>query len=179
MSTIRLQPSQRTVLRSLVNLAGRERGAVRGAVIAAEVDRTPGTVRNQMQNLKALRLVEGIPGLKGGYRPTAEAFETLDVQRIDDPADVPVARDGDAVPDVSVERIDFSTVHDPSACRAEVVLRGPVSPFEEGDRVTVGPTPATALRLDGAVESVLAAEHTLVVCVRDLQTDSTAAPEDA
>jgi predicted transcriptional regulator len=71
MSSIELSPSQRQILSALVNLHGEHEQAVKGEQIAEEVDRNPGTIRNQMQSLKALQLVEGVPGPKGGYKPTA------------------------------------------------------------------------------------------------------------
>ena len=70
MSSIELTASQRTILRALVNLHGEAESAVKGEAIAEEVGRNPGTIRNQMQSLKALQLVEGVPGPKGGYKPS-------------------------------------------------------------------------------------------------------------
>ena len=73
MSTIELTSSQKTILRALVDLYTQEETAIKGEEIAEEVDRNPGTIRNQMQSLKALQLVEGVPGPKGGYKPTTNA----------------------------------------------------------------------------------------------------------
>ena len=66
MSSIELTSSQKTILTALINLHRESEDAVKGEDIAAEVDRNPGTIRNQMQSLKALQLVEGVPGPKGG-----------------------------------------------------------------------------------------------------------------
>ncbi len=143
---------------------------VRGEGIADEIDRNPGTIRNQMQSLRALQLVEGIPGPKGGYKPTADAYEALDVERMDEPAQVPVEQNGGAVEGVNVEEVDLATVHHPDLCRAEVRFRGSVRRFSESDHVTVGPTPSTGLRLSGTVDAVNADENTLILTVRQTNT---------
>src|SRR5665647_2343167 len=39
----------------------------------------PGTVRNQMQALKTIGLVDGVPGPKGGYIPTALALSLIHI----------------------------------------------------------------------------------------------------
>src|SRR6056297_1181826 len=89
MSSIELTSSQKTVLRALVDRYTQEETAVKGEAIAEEVDRNPGTIRNQMQSLKALQLVEGVPGPKGGYKPTVDAYEALEIQQLDTAAEVP------------------------------------------------------------------------------------------
>lgn len=43
-----------------------------------------------MQALKALKLVKGVSGPRGGYEPTTSAYEILDTQQIDEPAEVPL-----------------------------------------------------------------------------------------
>jgi len=140
MSSIELTSSQKSILSALINLYGEEEDAVKGEAIAEEVDRNPGTIRNQMQSLKALQLVEGVPGPKGGYKPTSNAYEALDIQRMDEPARVPIQHEGEEVDGVNVDGIDLSSVHHPELCRAEIHVQGSVRDFHEGDSVTVGPT---------------------------------------
>lgn len=152
MSSIELTPSQRTILTALVNLYREEESAVKGEAIAAEVDRNPGTIRNQMQSLKALQLVEGVPGPKGGYKPTAAAYQALDVDQIDQPAEVPLYLEGELVEGANVEEVDLTSVHHPDLCRAEIHVRGSVRAFHEGDSVTVGPTPLSKLVIEGTVD---------------------------
>jgi hypothetical protein len=152
MSSIELTPSQKTILTALVNLYSEQEDAVKGEEIAAEVDRNPGTIRNQMQSLKALQLVEGVPGPKGGYKPTANAYEALDIDQLDQPAEVGLTRNGEPVENANVEEIDLTSVHHPDLCRAEVRIRGSVREFHEGDTVTVGPTPLSKLVIEGTVD---------------------------
>ncbi|WP_188977880.1 Rrf2 family transcriptional regulator [Halocalculus aciditolerans] len=151
MSSIELTSSQRAILTALVNLYTEREEAVKGEDIAAEVDRNPGTIRNQMQSLKALQLVEGVPGPKGGYKPTSNAYKALDVQQLDSAAEVPVTHDGEEV-DANVEEISLTSVHHPDLCRAEIHLRGSVRDFHEGDHVVVGPTPLSKLVVEGDVD---------------------------
>jgi predicted transcriptional regulator len=152
MSSIELTPSQKTILTALINLHRGSENAVKGEDIAEEVDRNPGTIRNQMQSLKALQLVEGVPGPKGGYKPTATAYEALDVQQMDEPASVPLQHNGESMDDVNIEEIDLSSVHHPELCRAEIHIQGSVREYHDGDSVTVGPTPLSKLVIEGTVD---------------------------
>lgn len=171
METNSLRPSQKRILESLVGLVDDETQTVSGQDIADEVDRNPGTIRNQMQSLRALQLVEGIPGPKGGYKPTAAAYRALDSEEVDDPADIPV-EGAHTVTEITVEKIDFVTVHSPNECRAEVSVRGPVREFSQGDRVTLGPTPSTELRISGTVEAVETPAGTVTVDVDSMTTSA-------
>jgi len=115
MADIDLSSSQKQILTALVDLYKQKDDVVKGKEIAERIDRNPGTIRNQMQSLKALQLVEGIPGPKGGYKPTAEAYESLDIEQMDEPATVPLYRNGERVEDANVSQIGFTSVHHPSA----------------------------------------------------------------
>lgn len=168
MSSIELTPSQRTILQALVNLSREANGAVKGERIAEAVDRNPGTVRNQMQSLKALQLVEGVPGPKGGYRPTGAAYDALQMAQLDQAADVPIRHDGDRV-GANVEQIDLTSVHHPEECRARVRLRGSTAAFDDGDPVTVGPTPLSKLRIEGTVEGTDDTNNALVLTIEGMR----------
>ena len=170
MSSIELTPSQRTILTALVNLFRENEDAVKGEQIAEEVDRNAGTIRNQMQSLKALQLVEGVPGPKGGYKPTSNAYEALDIQRMDEPADVPIFHEGEQVSGVNVDGIDLSSVHHPELCRAEIHVQGSVRDFHEGDSVTVGPTPLSKLVIDGTVDGKDDTANILILRIDDMRT---------
>ncbi|WP_435073104.1 Rrf2 family transcriptional regulator [Halorubrum sp. HHNYT27] len=169
MSSIELTSSQKSILTALINLYGEREDAVKGEAIAEEVDRNPGTIRNQMQSLKALQLVEGVPGPKGGYKPTSNAYEALDIQRMDEPADVPIFHEGEQVPGVNVDGIDLSSVHHPELCRAEIHVQGSVRDFHEGDSVTVGPTPLSKLVIDGTVDGKDDTANILILRIDDMR----------
>ena len=169
MSSIELTSSQKSILTALINLYGEQEDAVKGEAIAEEVDRNPGTIRNQMQSLKALQLVEGVPGPKGGYKPTSNAYEALDIQRMDEPADVPIFHEGEQVTGVNVDGIDLSSVHHPELCRAEIHVQGSVRDFHEGDSVAVGPTPLSKLVVDGTVDGKDDTANILILRIDDMR----------
>ncbi|RBI64427.1 Rrf2 family transcriptional regulator [Halomicrococcus sp. NG-SE-24] len=169
MSSIELTPSQKTILTALLNLHREAEDAIKGEDIAAEVDRNPGTIRNQMQSLKALQLVEGVPGPKGGYKPTANAYEALDVQEMDTVAEVGLLHDGEEVEEANVEEISLTSVHHPELCRAEIHLRGSVREFHEGDEVTVGPTPLSKLVVEGVVDGKDDTNHILILKISEME----------
>lgn len=179
MTTIELTSSQERVLTALVNLAENADRPVSGSEIAESIDRNAGTVRNRMQSLRDLRLVEGVPGPEGGYVPTDGAYDALGVERMDDAEITPVAVDGDPVEGVNVEEIDLSNVANPELCRAEIVIRGPVGPFEAGDHVTAGPTPTAGLRISGTVDATNVDGNTLLLRVDGMETPAAGAADTA
>ncbi len=168
MSSIELTPSQKKILRALTNLHKESEDAIKGEDIAEQVDRNPGTIRNQMQSLKALQLVEGVPGPKGGYKPTATAYEALEIQQMDDPASVPLSHAGKSLEGIIVEEIDLSSVHHPELCRAEVHIQGPIDEFHEGDTVIVGPTPLSKLQITGTVDGKDDTSNILILRIDDM-----------
>jgi len=169
MSSIELTPSQQNILQELVNLYRDDETAVKGEAIADRVDRNPGTIRNQMQSLKALQLVEGVPGPKGGYKPTASAYDALQIQEMEHEADVPLFHNGELVESANVEEIDLTSVHHPEQCRAEIKLRGSVAHFHEADKVTVGPTPLSKLQIIGTLEGIDDTSNALILTIDDMQ----------
>jgi hypothetical protein len=169
MSSIELTTSQKDILRELINLYGQSETAVKGEDIAEGVDRNPGTIRNQMQSLKALQLVEGVPGPKGGYKPTAQAYEALGVQDLEEPANVPLFHNGEQVEDANVQEIDLTSVHHPDLCRAEIKLHGSIRDFHEGDEVAVGPTPRSKLRITGIVDGKDDTENVLIISTSKME----------
>ena len=71
---IELTSVQKQILTALINLfsvydLSTTEKSIKGESIAKETGKNPGTIRNQMQSLKALRLVEGVPGPRGGIGP--------------------------------------------------------------------------------------------------------------
>jgi predicted transcriptional regulator len=169
MSSIELTPSQKTILQELINLYRESESAVKGEDIASKVDRNPGTIRNQMQSLKALQLVEGVPGPKGGYKPTATAYDTLKIQEMDQAADVPFRHEGELVSGANVQEIDLTSVHHPELCRAEIKLQGSIAEFDEGDEITVGPTPLSKLLVEGKLEGKDDTNNSLILTIDNME----------
>lgn len=169
MQSLQLSVVQKRILRSLVVLAEQREPPIDSGAIAEDIGRTRGTVRNQMMSLSALQLVDGIPGNEGGYTPTDGAYTALDIDRVDDPEHVAIQRAGDEVETASVMQIAFSSVRHPDRCRAEVTIRGDVRPFEPGDRIAIGPTPGSGLRLSGVVDAVEPTEAKLIVRMNSMR----------
>ena len=165
MSSIELTPSQKTILQELINLYRESESAVKGEEIAEEVNRNPGTIRNQMQSLKALQLVEGVPGPKGGYKPTATAYDALKIQEMEQAADVPFHHEGERITGANVQEIDLTSVHHPELCRAEIKLQGSISDFDEGDEIVVGPTPLSKLLIEGNLEAKDDTNNSLILTI--------------
>ncbi len=94
-----LSPIQKDILITLITLYHQSSHSIKGEEIADVLKRNPpGTVRNQMQALKALGLVDGgVPGPKGGYSPTAGAYRELNLGDLEHQSEVPIYRDGEKV----------------------------------------------------------------------------------
>ena len=146
-----LTPVQRDILTALINIHRVEGRAVKGEEIAELIDRNPGTIRNQMQSLKALNLVEGVPGPKGGYRATGAAFEALNIEATGDVVTVPVIRNGVMMEGTTASEIIFNKVMHSQQCDGVVRIIGNIREFNVGDCIEVGPTPVNKLYIRGKV----------------------------
>ena len=142
---------QREILTALINLQRREGRAIKGEEIASIIDRNPGTIRNQMQSLKALHLVEGVPGPKGGYRAITAAYEAINLDGNDDVVDVPVIRNGEPVEGATANEITFYTVMRPNQCSGIVQIIGNIREFNVDDEIEIGPTPVNKTHIKGVV----------------------------
>jgi predicted transcriptional regulator len=166
-----LTDTEHRLLATLIDRHGTTESPVKGPVLADDLDRSTATVRNWVGNLTALGLVEGIQGPKGGYRPTAKAYDVLDRQDLDEPATLTMAREFDRI-DVVVDRIDFTDVNHPDACRARVRLRGIAHRIDVGDAIALGPTPVANLLLAGEVMDTEEDCGAVTLDVADIDTAS-------
>ena len=124
---------------------------MKGEEIAELIDRNPGTIRNQMQSLKALNLVEGVPGPKGGYKATGAAYEELNIDATGDVVVVPILKNGVVVNGASATEIIFNKVMHSTRCDGVVRVIGNIRNFNVGDEIEIGPTPVNRLYLRGKV----------------------------
>ena len=130
---------QKEILQSLINLYQSSKGkSIKGEDIAEVMGRNPGTIRNQMQSLRSLGLVKGVPGPRGGYKPTIEAYHSLNISVSDEDSKVPVYKNGKRIEDISVAKIEFTSVPQPSE-------------WNLGDVVSIGPTPVNNLGIMGTI----------------------------
>lgn len=168
MVDIDLTPIQREILMALISIYHQKREAVKGEGIANLIDRNPGTVRNQMQALKSLGLVEGVPGPKGGYKATARAYQALTLDVLDKEAEVPVRRNGEAVKGVIVEEISFTTPRHPKQCSGALRVIGSIRDFNDGDKIEIGPTPVNKLVVRGVIKGRDDTTNTLLCDITEM-----------
>ncbi|AKG91717.1 putative transcriptional regulator, contains C-terminal CBS domain [Geoglobus ahangari] len=149
---LELTQIQKDILYALITIyKNKGGGSVKGEEIAELINRNPGTVRNQMQALRSLGLVEGVPGPKGGYRPTSKAYELLAITKYDEAVKVPVIVNGEIQEDLSAEEIVFPTLSHPKVCQARIRILGNIKKISPNDRIIVGPTPVNELLVYGKV----------------------------
>ncbi|MET1124509.1 MAG: CBS domain-containing protein [Archaeoglobaceae archaeon] len=169
MPELELTQIQKDILYALITLYRRKSGgSVKGEEIAELINRNPGTVRNQMQALRALGLVEGVPGPKGGYRPTSKAYELLSLTKPEEAVRVPVIVNGKEMEDLSAEEIDLPSLSHPEVCQARIRVLGNIKSIMPGDKVIVGPTPVNELMIYGKVVGRDDTENTLVVDIEKI-----------
>jgi predicted transcriptional regulator len=159
---------QRDILITLITLYHQHSHSIKGEEIAERIQRNPGTVRNQMQALKAIGLVDGVPGPKGGYIPTALAYNELNMTAGGSEYDVPISRNGGVVAGANVREIDFTTLCHPDVCHALIKLAGSARLFEIGDQITIGPTPVNKLLIRGEVFGKDEAQQSLLIATSEM-----------
>lgn len=143
---------QKEILQNLINLYQSSDGkSIKGEDIAEVMNRNPGTIRNQMQSLRSLGLVKGVPGPHGGYKPTVEAYHSLNISVSDTDFEVPIYKNGRPVEGVTVARIEFTSVPQPTGCEAAIKVLGNIKDLNLGDVIRVGPTPVNNLGVIGKI----------------------------
>jgi predicted transcriptional regulator len=146
-----LIPIQKEIIIALINLQRKKDRVVKGEEIAGIIQRSPGTIRNQMQLLKALGLVEGVSGPNGGYKPTESAYDALSIQQFKNESVVPLYRNDMVVDGATATEISFTTIGDLDSCNGVVRILGNIRDFVMGDKIQVGPTPVNRLTILGDV----------------------------
>ena len=143
---------QKEILQTLINLYQSSSGkSIKGEDIADVMNRNPGTIRNQMQALRSLSLVKGVPGPRGGYKPTIEAYHALNISVSDDDSNVPIYKNGQRMEDISVAKIEFTSVPQPTECEAAIKVLGSIKDLKLGDEIRIGPTPVNNLGVMGTI----------------------------
>lgn len=143
--------AQREILEALIELYDKKKDSVKGEDISQVLKRSPGTIRNQMQTLRALGYVDGVPGPKGGYTPSMKAYSVLGIEPVEKPHQVPIYRENKRIEGVSAHKIMFIKVTHPSECRAVISIIGDTRRIEDGDIIKIGPTPVNHVIIKGMV----------------------------
>ena len=166
--TVSLTHIQREILNALITLYKKKGLPVKGEEISELINRNPGTVRNQMQALRALGLVEGAPGPKGGYRPTAKAFELLSITEPDKAVKVPVIVNGKLIEDLSAEELTFPSLPHPEVCEARVRVVGDIKKVKPDSEIVIGPTPVNEMMVFGRVMGRDDTENMVIISVKKI-----------
>jgi len=159
---------QKDILITLITLYHQQSHSIKGEEIADMIQRNPGTVRNQMQSLKAVGLVDGVPGPKGGYIPTELAYKELNLNAAEGDYDVRISRNGEEVRGANVKEVDFTTLCHPDVCHAVIKLVGSAKLFEIGDQITIGPTPVNKLLIRGEIFGKDEAKQALLISTSEM-----------
>ena len=161
---------QKEILQTLTNLYQKSDGkSIKGEEIAEVMGRNPGTIRNQMQSLRSLSLVKGVPGPRGGYKPTIEAYHTLNISETKGESKVPMLKDGKILDDISVAKIEFTSVPNPGECEAAIKVLGDIKTLNLGDTIRIGPTPVNNL---GIIGEIVGRDDTDNILLLDITTIS-------
>ncbi|WGI17058.1 CBS domain-containing protein [Methanonatronarchaeum sp. AMET-Sl] len=165
-----LTPTQCEILNALINLYQKEKSAVKGEKVASAINRNPGTIRNQMQSLKALELIEGVPGPKGGYKPTSGAYKALDYESFDEGEPVQIFLGGDKIEGATATEIDLTTLPQPDQCKATIRILGDIKSFEGGEEIQIGPTPVNKMLIRGEVAGRDDLDNKLIIKIKEIHS---------
>jgi len=127
---LNLSNTQREILTALVNLYQKKRCALKTVEILEAINhRSPGTIRNLMQTMRAIGLVRGVAGPTGGYLPTELAFETLGFEL--EAEDIPVYRNE------ILSNVTFQEMRLRPPNSSILHVRGDIRDFKVGDRIKI------------------------------------------
>jgi hypothetical protein len=130
----KLTAVQMKVLQTLVNLYLSGANFISSEDVAKILNKRPGTVRSHMQALRTLGLVEGVPGPRGGYRPTSRAYELLLNREMSQMA-VEIFVNG-IRKELKVERIKLTALSNPNIHKAVINLSQEVN-INSGDEISI------------------------------------------
>nr|WAH99829.1 MAG: hypothetical protein OI716_00275 [Candidatus Methanoperedens sp.] len=139
---LNLSNTQREILTALVNLYQKKRCPLKTVEIIETMNyRSPGTIRNLMQTMRAIGLVRGIAGPTGGYLPTELAFETLGFGQ--EAENIPIYRN-EKLSEVTFQEM---SLRPPNSSILHVL--GDIRDFKVGDRIKIA---SRKLIISGRVE---------------------------
>ena len=167
MADIELTNSMRTTLTILANEYQATESPVPAKTLANKLDRRAGSIRNQMQSLTSLGVADSKVGPDGGYIPTTIGLEAIDREQLDDVASVTLAHEFERI-DATIDKIDFTNVHHPESCRAQIHFQQAVD-LEEGDAIMVGPSPVSSLVVGGEIVTADDTGSSALIDVAELQ----------
>jgi len=145
-----ISSTQREILETLIEIYQDSKGPIKAEEIADTLNRTSGTIRNQMSTLRVLGFVDAILGPKGGYIPGNKAYELLGIE-LTEASKVNIYRGGRKVKGVNVHRILFKDVDHAEKSQLIVSVLGDTKRIAEKDTILIGPTHLNHILLRGTV----------------------------
>jgi len=162
---------QKEILKVLTDLYSKSNYMpIKGENIAAIMKRNPGTIRNQMQSLRSMGIVKGVPGPRGGYKPTIDAYHALNLSVTDEEENVPLYKKDKLVENITVAKIEFTSLPQPGFCEATVKVIGDIKQLDLGDKIRVGPSPVNKLVVNGVIMGRDDMDGILLVDVSDIRS---------
>lgn len=149
---VSLTAPQKEIVIALLELYDKKRCLVKSKEIAHRTGRDEGTVRNIMPVLRAIGLIDAVPGPKGGYIPTSKAYEGFNVPKNIHSLSVPIYTLKGEKTDITVTDILFKSVFSPDFCQAMLKVIGNLSKLNVGEDLVVGPTPSGRMIIEGRVK---------------------------
>lgn len=146
-----LTAPQKEIMISLLELYDKNRSLIKSKEIAIRTGRNEGTIRNVMPVLRAIGLVEAVPGPKGGYMPTSKAYESFNIPKNLKLLSVPIYTKKGEKTDVTVTDILFKSVFSPDFCQALLKVIGNLSKLNIGEELVIGPTPSGRMIIEGKI----------------------------
>jgi len=142
---------QKEILKTLIELYEEKKDVIGCVSIAKKLNRSPGTIRNQMQTLRVMGYVDGVPGPHGGYRPNMKVYELLNLKTYEMPVDIHIYRNNEKIEGIYVQKITFTKIPHPEECSSIVNVTGDTTKLNDGDIIKIGPTPLNHIILKGRV----------------------------
>ncbi|MGL6297866.1 MAG: CBS domain-containing protein, partial [Methanobacteriaceae archaeon] len=69
----------------------------------------------------------------------------------DNESNVPIFKDGAELKDISVAKIEFTSIPHPGECEAAIKILGSIKSLDIGDDIRIGPTPVNRLGVTGTI----------------------------
>jgi len=138
---LNLSKTQREILTAVINHYHKKGSALKSKEIVETINHlSPGTIRNLMATMKALKLVKSIAGPQGGYLPTELAYDVVGFKQ--EAEEIPIYRN-EELTDVKLAELRLKP---PNSSILHVL--GDTRDFKVGDRIKIG---TSTLKLRGKV----------------------------
>ncbi|MDH5806146.1 MAG: CBS domain-containing protein [Candidatus Methanomethylicaceae archaeon] len=148
---VNLTRPQKEIILALIEIYEQKKNFVKSKEIAMKIRKGEGTIRNIMPTLRALGLIESIPGPSGGYLPTSKAYECFNIPEHYRSINIPIFRKNGEATGAFVSDIIFKSVYSPDFCQALLKIIGKVSQLNIGEEIIVGPASSGRMIIEGKI----------------------------